>query len=50
MIDQVEYTEDCISCDKKDSLDVTCLMDLDSGDIVKFIYQECKECGWNQYS
>ena len=50
MIDQVEYTEDCIQCNETDGCYVRALMDMDEQEIVKFIYQECKHCGWNQYS
>ena len=50
MFDQIEYTEDCISCEAENTLNVKAIADVDSGDIVKFINQECIACGWNQQS
>ena len=50
MYDEIEYTEDCISCEAIDALNVKAIADVDSGEIVKFINQECSVCGWNQQS
>jgi len=50
MFDQIEYTEDCISCEAENTLNVKAIADVDSGEIVKFINQECIACGWNQQS
>ena len=50
MFDEISYMEDCISWDDKDSLSVHAVVDVDSGEIVKFITQVCYACGWNQQS
>jgi hypothetical protein len=50
MYDEIEYQEDCISCEAVDTLNVKAIADVDSGEIVKFINQECTACGWNQQS
>ena len=50
MLDQIEYTEDCFSCKAENSLYVNAIADVNSGEIVKFIEQECIACGWNQQS
>ena len=50
MFDEIEYTEDCIECEGEQALSVLAVMDIDSGEIVKFINQECAICGWNQQS
>ena len=50
MVEQIEFFEDCIECNETDGCYVRALMDMDEQEIVKFIYQECKHCGWNQYS
>ena len=50
MYDEIEYTEDCIECEGEQALSVLAVMDIDSGEIVKFINQECVICGWNQQS
>ena len=49
-MEQIDYTEDCFECEGTQTLSVKALMDFDSGEIVKFIEQECCACGWNQLS
>ena len=49
-MDQIDYTEDCFECDGEQPLSVSALMDFTSGEIIKFINQECSACGWNQQS
>ena len=49
-MEQIEYTEDCFECEGVQTLSVEAIMDFESGEIVKFINQECSSCGWNQQS
>ena len=44
-----EFYSDCIEDDCKGKIDGIGWADR-SGEIVKFIYQECDTCGWNQGS
>ena len=46
---EIDYTEDCFECDGQQTLSVLAWIDK-SGEIVKFINQECSVCGWNQQS
>ena len=47
---EIDYTEDCFECNGEQTLSVIAIMDIESGEIVKFINQECSACGWNQQS
>ena len=49
-MDEIEYTEDCFECEGNNTLSVLAIMDAETGEIVKFINQECSVCGWNQQS
>ena len=46
---EIDYTEDCFECNGEQTLSVLARID-DSGEVVKFINQECSSCGWNQQS
>ena len=46
---EIDYTEDCFECEGQQTLSVLAWID-ESGEIVKFINQECNACGWNQQS
>ena len=50
MADVNEHFEDCFNCEESNSLYVKSLIDFDSGELIKYIYQECKHCGFNQES
>ncbi len=50
MFNEIEYIEDCITCDANNTLNVKAIADIDTGEIVRFIEQECIACGWNQLS
>ena len=50
MYDSTEWCEDCFECNGEQTLNVKGVIDSLTGDIVKFIEQECIACGWNQQS
>ena len=49
-MEKMSWTEDCIECEKEQTLSVTGFVDIDTGEVVKFHEQECHACGWNQVS
>ena len=49
-MEQIDYTEDCFECDGQQTLSVVAIMAMASGEIEKFVDQECSACGWNQQS
>ena len=49
-MEKMSWTEDCIECEKEQTLSVTGFVDVDTGEVLKFCEQECYACGWNQLS
>tara|TARA_R100000687_G_C6315406_1_gene102456 strand:- start:16 stop:165 length:150 start_codon:yes stop_codon:yes gene_type:complete len=49
-MDKIDFTDDCYECNGEQTLSVLAWMNVDSGEIVSFINQECSSCGWNQQS
>tara|TARA_Y100000593_G_C4241976_1_gene302620 strand:- start:488 stop:721 length:234 start_codon:yes stop_codon:yes gene_type:complete len=49
-LEKITYNQDCFECNEPGSLFVSAFLDNETMEVVKFDYQECSNCGWNQYS